>query len=593
VTQPQIYIFAILGALLVLLMWGRLRFDVVAFTALLLGVLAGVVPPARAFAGFGHPATITVAAVLVLSRVLSQSGAVDPAARALRPLESWRSVHIAGLAGLGAVLSAFMNNVGTLGLLMPVALQSARRLKRPAGLLLMPLSFGTILGGLITMIGTPPNIIIATFRTQVAGEPFTMFDFAPVGLVTAVAGIGFVALVGWRLIPLHGPKDGEPGDLFDIEGYTTELLVPKDSPHIGKTLAELDDGAGELDFVIIDLIRGKKRFPGTLVDKELRAGDILKIEAGAEVLDKVISKFGFEPAHPVGTAEPSVAATDLSLMEAVVKPGSRIDGREVGRLRLFRRRDVALLAVSRRGQGFRGRLKDFRLRAGDVLLLYGPVEQLPDAVAAADCLPLAERDLAFGRRRHAWAAAVIFAAAVATAALGLLPIYITFGLAIVLLVLTGALPAREIYEGIEWPVIVLLGALIPLGGALDATGGTQLIADAVLTLGGTLPAWVILAILMVVTMTLSDLLNNVATAVVMAPIGAKIASGLGVSADPFLMAVAVAASCAFLTPIGHQNNALIMGPGRFRFGDYWPMGLPLEVVVIVVALPMILWVWPL
>jgi di/tricarboxylate transporter len=486
-----------------------------------------------------------------------------------------------------------MNNVGTLGLLMPVALQSARRLKRPAGLLLMPLSFGTILGGLITMIGTPPNIIIATFRTQVAGEPFTMFDFAPVGLVTAVAGIGFVALVGWRLIPLHGAKDGEPGDLFDIEGYTTELLLPKDSPHIGKTLAELDDAAGELDFVIVDLIRGKKRFPGTLVDKELRAGDILKIEAGAEVLDKVISKFGFEPAHPVGTAEPGVPATDLSLMEAVVKPGSRIDGREVGRLRLFRRRDVALLAVSRRGQGFRGRLKDFRLRAGDVLLLYGPVEQLPDAVAAADCLPLAERDLAFGRRRHAWVAAAIFAAAVATAALGLLPIYITFGLAIVLLVLSGALPAREIYEGIEWPIIVLLGALIPLGGALDATGGTQLIADAVLTLGGTLPAWAILAILMVVTMTLSDLLNNAATAVVMAPIGVKIASGLGVSADPFLMAVAVAASCAFLTPIGHQNNALIMGPGRFRFGDYWPMGLPLEVVVIVVALPMILWVWPL
>jgi di/tricarboxylate transporter len=201
VTQPQIYIFAILGTLLILLIWGRLRFDVVAFTALLLGVLAGVVPPARAFAGFGHPATITVAAVLVLSRVLSQSGAVDPAARALRPLEIWRTAHIAGLAGLGAVLSAFMNNVGTLGLLMPVALQSARRLKRPAGLLLMPLSFGTILGGLITMIGTPPNIIIATFRTQVAGEPFTMFDFAPVGLVTAVAGIGFVALVGWRAWP--------------------------------------------------------------------------------------------------------------------------------------------------------------------------------------------------------------------------------------------------------------------------------------------------------------------------------------------------------------------------------------------------------
>jgi di/tricarboxylate transporter len=593
VTQPQIQIFAILGALLILLVWGRWRFDVVAFAALLLGVLAGVVPPEQAFAGFGHPATVTVAAVLVLSRVLSQSGAVDPAGRVLQPLEPWRSAHMAGLAGLGGGLSAFMNNVGTLGMLMPVALQAARRLKRPAGLLLMPLSFGTILGGLITMIGTPPNIIIATYRVEVTGEPFGMFDFTPVGLVTACAGVAFVALVGWRLIPLRGPKDGEPGDLFDIEGYTTELLVPKDNPNIGKTLAELDSGADELDFVIVDLIRGEKRFPGTLVDKELRAGDVLKIEAGAEDLDKVISRFGFEPAHPGGTTDTSAAQTDLSLMEVVVKPDARIDGREVGRLRLFRRRSVALLAVSRHGQGFRGRLKNFRLRAGDVLLLYGPAEQLPDAAAAADCLPLAERDLSFGRRRHAWASAVIFAVAVAVAALGLFPIYITFGLALVVMVLSGALPAREIYEGIEWPVIILLGALIPLGGALDATGGTKLIADAVLSFGGALPAWLILAILMVVTMTLSDLLNNAATAVVMAPIGAQIAGGLGVSADPFLMAVAVAASCAFLTPIGHQNNALIMGPGRFRFGDYWPMGLPLEVVVILVALPMILWVWPL
>ena len=589
----QIVIFSILAVLLVLLIWGRWRYDVVAVSALLFAVVCGVVPATDAFSGFGHPATITVAAVLVLSRVLSQSGAMEPAMRALKPLERAQGTHIAGLSALGAGLSAFMNNVGTLGLFMPIAMDSARRLKRPAALLLMPLSFGSILGGLITMIGTPPNIIIASYRGTVHGEPFGMFDFTPVGLVTAVAGVAFVAIIGWRLIPVRGDAEGAEAALFDIAGYTTELAVLKDSPHIGKTLAELDAEAGEVDFVVVDLIRREKRFPGSLTSKELRAGDILKIQAGAEDLDKVISLFGFELAHPVGKTANQSEETDLSLMEAVVKPGSRLEGREVGGIRLFRLRNVAILAVSRRGQGFRGRLRNFRLRAGDVLLLHGPAEQLGEAVAAAGCLPLAEREITFGRRQHAWLSAGIFGAAVAVAAFGLLPIYISFGIAIVLLVVTNALPTREIYEGIDWPVIVLLGALIPLGQALDATGGTKLVADLVLSTAGALPAWAILAVVMVVTMTLSDLLNNAATAVVMAPIGVRIAEGLGTNSDPFLMAVAVAASCAFLTPIGHQNNALIMGPGRLRFGDYWPLGLPLEGIVILVSLPVILWVWPL
>jgi di/tricarboxylate transporter len=592
-THQQIIIFAILAVLLVLLIWGRWRYDVAAVSALLFAVVCGIVPATSAFSGFGHPATITVAAVLVLSRVLSQSGVTEAAMKALKPLEARQDTQIAGLSSLAAGLSAFMNNVGTLGLFMPVAMESARRLKRPAALLLMPLSFGSILGGLITMIGTPPNIIIASYRGTVQGEPFDMFDFTPVGLVTAAAGLAFVALIGWRLIPLHDRSESADGPLFDIEGYMTELEVPKESPHIGKTLAEIDEEASEFDFVIVDLIRRGKRFPGSLTDKELQAGDILKVQAGAGDLDKLISLFKFEISHAAGKAMGQETEKDLTLMEAVVKPASRLEGREVGYIRLFRRRSVSLLAVSRRGQGFRGRLRQFRLRAGDVLLLHGPAEQLAEAVAAAGCLPLAEREITFGRRQHAWLSAGIFGAAVAVSAFGLLPIYISFGIAIALLVITGALPTREIYDGIEWPVIVLLGALIPLGSALDSTGGTQLIADLVLDLAGTVPVWAILAVVMVVTMTLSDLLNNAATAVVMAPIGVRIAEGLGVNSDPFLMAVAVAASCAFLTPIGHQNNALVMGPGRFRFGDYWPMGLPLEAIVIFVSLPMILLVWPL
>ena len=591
-TQPQITLFAILLALFLLLVWGRWRYDVVAFLALMSAVVTGLVPAREAFLGFGHPATVTVAAILILSRALMNSGATDFAARLIRPAEAHQGVHIAALSSLAAGLSAFMNNVGTLGLLMPVTLQSAKRLKRAAGLLLMPLSFGSILGGLITVIGTPPNIIIATYRTEVMGEPFGMFDFTPVGLVTAFAGVIFIALIGWRLIPASARAGGGTHDLFDIENYVTELKVPGDCPQIGKTLEEIDEMTGDIEAVIVDLIRAGRRYPGSMTQKQLAAGDVLKIEAGPEDLDRFLSKVGLELSDRAAE-KPKQAEEDLTLAEAVVAPGSRLEGRRVGSLRMFRYRAVALLAISRQGKPFRGRLKDFVIRRGDVLLLHGDAERLPDAIAAAGCLPLAERALSFGRRRHAPIMIGIFLAAIAATSFGLLQIHIALGLAVATLVISGLLPVRELYDGIDWPVIVLLGALIPVGGALQTTGATEVIANFILELAEGLPIAAVLLLLMVVTMTLSDILNNAATTVVMAPIGVSIAKGLDVSPDPFLMTVAVAASCAFLTPIGHQNNALIMGPGGYRFGDYWRMGLPLEILIIAVSLPMILWVWPL
>jgi di/tricarboxylate transporter len=590
-TTPQISVFTILLLLFAMLAWGRWRYDVVAFIALLAAVVAGVVPAGQAFAGFGHPATITVAAVLILSRALSSCGATDFIAKAVQPATGRPIFHIGALSGIAAVMSSFMNNVGTLAILMPVALQSAIRAKRPASMLLMPLSFGSILGGLVTLIGTPPNIIIATYRGETTGTPFRMFDFAPVGATTALAGVIFIVLIGWRLVPQSSKPGGAADELLDIDSYVTELLVPKDSPHIGKTLAEIDAATKDIDAVVVDLIRKDRRYPGGSTRKQLMAGDILKIEAGPKDIDRFIAKLGLTLASAKSSSLPG--AEDPTLMEAVVAPGSRLEGRTVGSLRLFSNRGVMLLAVSRQGEPFHGRLRAFRLRVGDVLLLHGEADGLPDAVKAAGCLPLAERALNFGKRSQAPAMIGIFAAAIAATSLGLLPIQIAFGLAIMAMVVTGLLPLRELYDGIDWPVIVLLGSLIPVGGALETTGATGVIAGTILTLTTGLSATLVLALLMVVTMTLSDVLNNAATAVVMAPIGVSVAERLGVNSDPFLMAVAVAASCAFLTPIGHQNNALIMGPGGYRFGDYWRMGVPLEVLVIAVSLPMILLVWPL
>ncbi|NIA67819.1 SLC13 family permease [Pelagibius litoralis] len=591
-TEQQMLIFAILAGLFGLLVWGRWRYDVVAFACLMVTVVTGLVPINQAFSGFGHPATITVAAVLILSRVLSGSGAIDLLARLIRPAMGSTTGHAGILAGLGAAMSTMMNNVGALGILLPMALQSARKAARAPAKLLMPLSFGSILGGLITLIGTPPNIIIATYREEVTGEPFAMFDYAPVGLAVAAAGLIFVALIGWRLVPDRGASQAAGGDLFDIENYITEVAVPADNPHIGKTLSEIDELTKDIDAVIMDQIRNDRVYPAA-TRKQLQAGDILKIEAAPEEIDKFVTKLGLEIGSEDSAGKKAKKTEDATLMEAVVAPGSRLEGRLVGSLRLFARRGIMILAVSRQGKPFRGRLRSFRIRPGDVLLLHGETEQLADLVPSLGCLPLAERELHFGKRKQGPAVIAIFAAAIAAASLGLVPIQIAFGIAVAVLVVGGFLQVRELYDGIDWPVIVLLASLIPVGGALQTTGATTLIADGLLLATAGLSAVVVLVVVMVVTMTLSDILNNAATAVVMAPIAATIAERLGVNADPFLMATAVAASCAFLTPIGHQNNALILGPGGYRFGDYWRMGLPLEILVIMVAVPMILLVWPL
>jgi len=598
--SDQAMLYAILAALVALLAWGRWRYDVVALMALMAAVIAGLVPAAGAFAGFGHPATVTVAAVLVISRALAGAGAVDWVARVVRPAAAHTWSHIGALSGLAAVLSSCINNVGTLGLLMPVAIQSARKAKRSAAALLMPLSFGSILGGLVTLIGTPPNIIIATYRGEVTGTPFGMFDFTPVGGATALAGLAFLALVGWRLMPRDAASRPTTAETFDIEAYLAEARVPKDSKAVGRPLTALDEMTGDIDALVLGVVRDERLLPAGARWVRIRAGDRLLIEAGSEEIDRLVSALGLElggtgaKAGAKAKPRPSALADETAtVVEAVVAPGSRLDDRRVGEQRLIARHGLTLLAAARQGRPYRGRLRAFRIRVGDVLLLHGEAERVPEALAALGCLPLAERGLTMGKRGDAPYLIAIFAAAIAATAFGLLPIAVALALAVTIMVASGLIPVRDLYEGIDWPVIVLLGALIPVGGAMQTTGATGAIAEAILaaTAGGS-PV-LVLGLLMVVTMTLSDVLNNAATAVVMAPIAAGLAARLGASPDPFLMAVAVGASCAFLTPIGHQNNALVMGPGGYRFDDFWRMGLPLEIVIVAVALPMILVVWPL
>jgi di/tricarboxylate transporter len=623
-TQDQGVILAILVATIVMFLWGRWRHDMVAVAALLLCVLAGLVPRDEAFAGFGHPAVITVACVLVLSRALQTSGAVDVIAQRLLPTNTGPWIALTSLTLLGAILSAFMNNVGALALLMPLALQIASKHKLPPGQVLMPLSFGSILGGMTTLIGTPPNLIVSGFRADTGKGTFAMFDFAPVGVVVALVGVAFVLLLGRKLVPVRERKTTEG---FETDAYMTEARIPKEAKAVGMTLREIEKALEEADALVIGLIRNEVRLTAPNPWRKVRENDILVIEAEPTTLATALSSLGLvleealetiekdekEAGNANGDKKSEAKATqvrkgaekkdsdkdddgddkEITLLEMVVLPGSSLIGRSAADIRLRTRFGINMLAVSRQGHRSRARLRQFVIRAGDVLLMQGTPARLSDFGTQFGCVPLAERALRIPNAKEALMALGVMAIAVGAAAFGLFPAAIAFAGGVLAVMALRLVPPRTVYNAVDWPVIVLLAALIPVAGAMASTGAADLVATLLLDWFARGNAIVALALILVVTMTLSDFMNNAATAAVMCPIAIGTAYSLGVNPDAFLMAVAVGASCAFLTPIGHQNNTLILGPGGFRFGDYWKLGLPLEVIVVAVAVPMILFVWPL
>ncbi len=589
-TGDQTILFTLLFAVFVFLIWGRWRYDLVAFVALLIALLTGVVPKEEAFSGFGHPATVIIALVLIISRGLSNSGAIELLARHVIDATRKLGAHIAIMSALAASLSAIMNNVAALALLMPLDLQAARKSGRSPSLSLMPLSFASILGGMITMIGTPPNIVVAEYRNAALGESFSMFDFAPVGLACAVVGVAYVALIGWRLLPAGRSGAVAGTELFDLADYIAEVRVPDDSIVIGQRVRDLDELAAKSDIDIIGLTRQGRRFPGLARMTEIQAGDILVVEASPDSLDEALGALELEY---VGKGQGILEDDELTLSEVVVQETSKLAGRSAMSFRLLYRYRVALVGVSRQGKRFREQIRRLVVDPGDVLLLLGSEERLADVMGRLGLLPLADRGQRVVQRNKIWIAVGAFAAAIIIASTGLVYLPIALGCVVAMYVGLNIVPIRDVYDSIEWPIIVLLGSMIPIGSALQSTGGTALIADGIVSMSSGMSPVFVLTLLIAVTMTLSDVMNNTATAVIAAPLAVDIAGRLGVNPDPFLMGVAVAASCAFLTPIGHKNNTLIMGPGGYRFGDYWRMGLPLEILIVVVSVPVILVVWPL
>lgn len=587
-------VFAVLALSLVLFVVGKWRYDIVAILALLVLAIAGIVPAAEAYKGFGHPAVITVAAVLVLSRALYNSGVVDVIAGWYSRIPELLTVRIAALSGMTAFLSAFMNNVGAVSLLLPVAIRVSNRSEHPPSRFLMPLAFTSLLGGMTTLIGTPPNVIISNFREEQVGVPFHMFDFTLVGLAITAAGVAFIVLVGWRLIPTR-QTPLTLGETVDIESYMTEVRVPENSRFVGRRLRDIEEFAEE-DVTIAGLLHRGIVYGAPSSYQIIDANDVLIIEADPEELAAFVLNTGFEltgSADAQSEISQTLDPANVSIVEAIVTPGSLAQDRNARGLQLHSEYGLNLLGVSRRGQRFVRRLRHINFRMGDVLLLQGQEEAVQTALPRLGLLPLAERELRIGQRRRLLFPIAVFTTALLLTSFGLLSVQVSFVTAVVVLLLTRIVSLQEAYEAIDWPVIVLLGAMIPVGEALETTGGAARIATTFGDLGGALPPWAMLGIVLVTTMLLSAVINNAAAVILMAPISIKVAESLGAAIDPFLMAVAIGGSSAFLSPIGHQSNTIVMGPGGYRFADYLRMGLPLVVVIVAVCIPAIMWVWPL
>lgn len=593
-TWQQAAAFALIGLMMAAFIWGRFRYDLVAMVTLLVAVLAGLVPADKAFSGFADDIIAIIASALVVSAAVARSGIVE---RILKPLAPWLTktgVQVFVLTGTVAALSGFVKNIGALAMLMPVAFQIARRNETSPSLLLMPMAFGSLLGGIVTLVGTSPNILVSRVRQEITGEPFAMFDFAPVGIVLAVVGVAFLA-VGWRLLPKNRKGAASIEAAFNLEGYTTEAVVQPKTDTVGKTVGQLEKLSG-LDVEVLIVVRkGGRRFAPT-DGTELRAGDTLLLEGEPDALQRVVADAKLKLATASGRKskkERDTPADDRGVMEAVIGEDSALIGSNAMAARLYHKHGLTLLAVSRAGERVTSQLRSVRFRAGDVVVLRGDLTQMPEALGELGLLPLAERTIPLGDTRRSLLPVGVLAIAMLLVAFGYLPIAIAFFGTAVLLLLFRSITLKEAYAAVDWPILILIGALIPVSDTLRTTGGTEVIAALLSSAGEFLSGPAALVAIMVAAMAVTPFLNNAATVLVMGPIAAAFAQKLGYKPDPFLMAVAIGAACDFLTPIGHQSNTLVMGPGGYRFGDYWRLGLPLSLLVVAVGVPLIAFFWPL
>ncbi len=590
-TFDQGLAFGLVALTIAAFIWGRFRYDVVAVCALLAGIAVGVVPAKDAFSGFSNDITVIIAAALVVSAAFARSGIVEAVLRPLIPRLKTEKSQVPVLTAAVTVLSTATKNVGALAILMPVALQLSRRTGSSPSRLLMPMAFGAMMGGMVTLVGTAPNIIVSQVREEMLGKPFGMYDYTPVGLALALLGLAFLAF-GYRILP----KDRAPAvnieEALAANAYFTEVEAPEDWTLAKTRIGDLHALAhGEARVMM--LLRKGRRQARPHPNVKVLPGDILLLQGEPQALDELINRGKLRLTRsdrPVAMEEPT---EEVRVLEAVIGAESGLIGHSAQQLDLYGQHGVNLLAVSRSGYSLKQHLNRVKLKGGDVVVLQGGERTLPGALSALGLLPLAEREVRLGGFRHVFAPAAILAVAMVLVAFRAAPVAVAFFGAAVAMIAIGSLRMREAYAAIDGPLIVLIAAMIPVSEAIQTTGGAELIGGWLSALFRGQSPMIALVSIMAVAMAATPFLNNAATVLIVAPVGASMARQLNLNPDPFLMAVAVGAACDFLTPIGHQCNTLVMGPGGYRFGDYARLGAPLTLLVLVIGGPLIAFFWPL
>jgi di/tricarboxylate transporter len=587
-TTQQILAFSVIALMMAVFIWDRFRYDVVACCALVLAIAVGVVPTDKAFSGFSDDIVIIVGSALVVSAGVARSGVVDMAIKKFFPNLNTLHTQLALLMIVVAVLSAFIKNIGALAIMMPVAFQFAKKSGASPSKYLMPMAFSALLGGLMTQIGTSPNIVVSRIREELTGQSFTMFDFTPVGAILAVVGITFLLFFHW-LVPSRTKQNNSLEEAVEITNYTSEVMITAQSTVLEKRLGELLK-LGDGEVIANAVLRGPSRM-APFPDLTLRENDIVMLEGPSKALDRIVSgaklQLSGKPLMENGQAQ-----ADVISIEAIVTQESSLRGLSARDLSLSYTRGVNLLAISRHGQRLKERLGSLTLMAGDVIVLQGSRKNMPNVMQDFALLPLAQREVLLGTRRRAFIPLIILALAMATTAVGIVPVPVAFFAAALGMVVFRCIPLADIYKSVDGPILIMLAALIPVSDSLRTTGGSELIAAWLGEVAANLPAWGALSLILITAMAVTPFLNNAATVLVMGPIAASFATNLGFKPEAFLMAVAIGAGCDFLTPVGHQCNTLVFGPGGYKFSDYPRLGLPLSVLIILASIPALLYVWP-
>jgi len=589
-TTPQWLSIATLIGMMALFIWGRFRYDVTACIALLAAVTIGIVSPEEAFTGFSDDIVIIVGSALVISAAVQRSGVIEVALSFVsKHVRTVRAQLLLLTASVG-VASGLVKNVGALAMLMPAAIQMAKKNEASPSVFLMPMAFASLLGGLMTLVGTSPNIIVSRVRQEMTGEPFGMFDYFPTGFGLFIIGLIFLRF-GYRLLPRDRRAAPTMGEALDVTGYVTEATISEGSPAAGETVSAFTKRHG-LEVTLKTLLRGGKNKPVS-PNVKLLEEDVLILSGNPDALERVIATDKLTLEGETREKPEGSEREEVGVIEAVINADSLFVGQTAARLRLQERFGVNLIAISRANERLTKQIGAIRLRAGDVVVLQGPLSLLPERLGELGALPLAERAIRLGASKRGWLPVLILAVAMAATATGLVPVAIAFFAAAGLVVVSGALPVREAYGAVEWPILIMLGALIPVSDSLRTTGASDILATQLAHVAAVLPPWGAVALILVAAMAVTPFLNNAATVLVMAPIAAVFANDLGYRPEAFLIATAVGAGCDFLTPIGHQCNTLVLGPGGYKFSDYARLGAPLSLLVVVFGTALIMWVWPL